>query len=128
MEEQNVPASLEWDGLDASATHLLAIDANDQAIGCARTLSHGSIGRMAVLQHWRRRGVGHALLESAIEICRRQGVDTIRLSAQTYAIHFYARFGFEVCSDEYLDAGIPHRDMQLSLSQGSEPSIQHSNC
>jgi predicted GNAT family N-acyltransferase len=112
--EQHVPPSLEWDGLDESATHLLALDAGGHAIGCARILNHECIGRMAVLKAWRGRGVGSALLNAAVDLCRRHGHGPIRLSAQVHAIPFYAAAGFEVCSEEYPDAGIPHRDMQLS--------------
>lgn len=111
--EQHVPPALEWDGLDETATHLLALDADGRAIGCARILNHASIGRMAVLKSWRGQGVGNALLSAAIELCRRHGHGPIRLSAQVHAIPFYAAAGFTVCSDEYPDAGIPHRDMQL---------------
>lgn len=111
--EQHVPPALEWDGLDETATHLLALDADDRAIGCARILNHASIGRMAVLKNWRGQGVGSALLSAAIELCRRHGRGPIRLSAQVHAIPFYAAAGFTVCSVEYPDAGIPHRDMQL---------------
>ena len=114
--EQQVPEALEWDGLDADAVHLLATSASGDAIGCARLLAEGRIGRMAVLEAWRRRGVGHALLQAAIAACRARGWHDITLSAQTHALAFYARAGFVVCSDEYLDAGIPHRDMKLNLS------------
>jgi predicted GNAT family N-acyltransferase len=113
IKEQRVPPELEWDGLDETATHLLALDANGDAIGCARILDHACIGRMAVLKEWRRRGVGRALLSAAVDLCRRYGHGPIRLSAQVHAIPFYAAAGFEVCSDEYMDAGIPHRDMRL---------------
>ena len=114
--EQQVPVALEWDGLDAAAIHLLARDNNQHAIGCARILSGGSIGRMAVLKSWRKQGVGHALLQAAIASCRSRGWLHISLSAQTHAIGFYERAGFVVCSEEYIDAGIPHRDMVLQLN------------
>jgi predicted GNAT family N-acyltransferase len=114
--EQQVPVALEWDGLDAAAIHLLARDKNQNAIGCARILAGGSIGRMAVLKNWRKQGVGHALLQAAIASCRSRGWLHISLSAQTHAIGFYQRAGFVVCSEEYLDAGIPHRDMLLQLN------------
>lgn len=116
IEEQHVPVELEWDGLDEEALHLLAFDLQGHAIGCARVLEDGSIGRMAVLAEWRKRGVGKALLQTAIDVCRACGHRTISLSAQTHAIAFYERAGFVVCSEEYPDAGIPHRDMRLELS------------
>lgn len=116
IREQAVPVTLEWDGLDEHAQHLLACDDHGLAIGCARILSGGVIGRMAVLPAWRRRGVGAALLAAAVDHCREQGWSPICLSAQTHAIGFYMRAGFVVCSEPYLDAGILHRDMRLDLS------------
>ena len=40
-------------------------------------------------------------------------IKKVKLSSQTYAIQFYEKLGFQVCSDEYMDAGIPHKDMRL---------------
>ncbi len=114
INEQQVPPGLEWDGLDESAIHLLALNADGKAIGCARILEPNIIGRMAVCKAWRRNGVGEALIATAIRLCRQCGHGPIRLSAQTHAIPFYERAGFRVCSEEYPDAGIPHRDMQLT--------------
>lgn len=116
IEEQAVPENLEWDGLDDAAVHVLAQDATGQPIGCARFLPDGSIGRMAVLPDWRHCGVGREILTALIELARKREFLRIRLSAQTHAIPFYEKFGFRVCSDVYDDAGIPHRDMQLTLS------------
>jgi len=110
--EQNVPVALEWDGLDEAAQHLLALSAAGGAIGCARLLGNGSIGRMAVLKPWRGLGVGAALLKAAIDYYQQQAQPVITLSAQLHAIAFYERFGFKVCSETYEDAGILHRDMR----------------
>jgi len=116
IEEQSVPEALEWDGLDETALHLLARDASGQAIGCARLLPEGKLGRMAVLPEQRGRGVGRHILQSALELACSQGLDEIILSAQVQAIPFYQQAGFEVCSGVYDDAGIPHRDMRLKLN------------
>ncbi len=113
--EQQVPVELEWDGLDESAQHLLALDHAGETIGCARLVGDGSIGRMAVLKHWRGFGVGAALLSEAIAYFRLHDAQTIMLSAQIHAIPFYQKAGFAVCSQPYLDAGILHVDMRLSI-------------
>jgi predicted GNAT family N-acyltransferase len=113
--EQRVPMTLEWDGLDSDAMHLLALDQQAQAIGCARVLHDGSIGRMAVIQEKRGIGVGKALLNAAIQMCKQQQLKTVTLSAQTHAIAFYNKAGFTVVSDVYLDANIAHVDMQLKI-------------
>lgn len=115
IEEQGVPEELEWDAEDACATHLLAVD-GELAIGCARLLPDGHIGRMAVLQPWRGIGVGRALLKTALEVAQAEGHNIVRLSAQTHAAGFYARHGFVAESDEYLEAGIPHLAMKISLN------------
>ncbi len=61
-------------------------------------------------------GLGAALIRAAIaEFRRHPGITTIRLGAQTHALGFYERLGFTATGPEYLDAGIPHRDMILPL-------------
>lgn len=116
IDEQGVPETLEWDADDACALHLLATDAGGQAVGCARILPDGHIGRMAVLKRWRGRGVGRALLAAALEAARANGHRTVRLSAQTHAAAFYAGAGFVAEGEEYLEAGIPHVAMRLDLA------------
>lgn len=113
VEEQKVPIALEWDDQDASAQHLLALSYSNEPIACARLLSSGSIGRMAVLKAWRGMGVGAKLLNKAIALHRQQGVSAIKLSAQVHSILFYQQAGFKVVSEPYLDGGILHVDMQL---------------
>lgn len=115
--EQQVPAALEWDELDAAALHLLAIDAQANVIGCARLLDNGSIGRMAVTKSWRGVGVGSALLNMAVSLHQQQGVVSITLSAQVHAVAFYAKAGFVISSPPYLDANIMHVAMQLRTSE-----------
>lgn len=111
--EQRVPVALEWDAYDVDAWHLLAFNQEDTAIGCARILHNGSIGRMAVLEEKRGHGVGSALLQAAIKLCQQNQLKQVTLSAQTHAIGLYEKAGFAIVSDVYLDANIPHVDMQL---------------
>ena len=115
IEEQTVPAAIEWDAEDANAIHLLALDHDKNPIGCARILIKGRIGRMAVLKNWRGCGLGRALLSQAIVICRELTLPKIAISSQTHAIKFYQQAGFVVTSDAYIDANIWHVDMELVL-------------
>ena len=115
VDEQRVPEALEWDGIDDACIQVLATAVSGEAIGTGRLLPDGHIGRMAVLKAWRGQGVGAALLRELIAAAREQGHTRAELSAQTHAIGFYRRFGFEVAGGEYLDAGIPHRAMWLEL-------------
>ena len=115
IHEQGVPVELEWDGLDLSCAHVLAWNDREEAIGTARMQQNGTIGRMAVLKDWRRRGVGRALLQTLLELAVRQGLPGVTLSAQTHALGFYERAGFHVVGKPFMDAGIPHRKMEKEL-------------
>jgi predicted GNAT family N-acyltransferase len=109
--EQGVPESLEWDGRDGEALQLLALDEAGEAVGTARLLPEGRIGRMAVLPGHRGRGIGGRLLQTLLEEARRRGLDRLELHAQRQVVNFYRRYGFLPIGEEYLEAGIPHRRM-----------------
>lgn len=115
IEEQGVPAELEHDEFDASSLHTLAVDAAGKVIGTGRLLPDGHIGRMAVLPAWRNQGVGAALLRRLLEAAGSRGMRRLVLNAQTRAIDFYARYGFMPEGEEFIEAGIAHLRMSLSL-------------
>lgn len=113
IKEQHVPVELEWDEFDEGATHILAYY-NNVPVGTARLLNSAHIGRMAVLKSWRGLGVGKKMLEFLMTLAHKKGMDSVQLSAQKHAVEFYKKQGFQVCSDEYQDAGIPHFTMKYT--------------
>lgn len=110
IQEQGISPEQEWDSDDASATHFLAYE-GDFAIGTARLLAGGCIGRLSILKDWRGLHIGEKLLLAAIEEAERQGLKQQFLTAQVHAAGFYERLGFSAISDEFIEAGIPHIDM-----------------
>jgi len=119
INEQQVPPDLEWDGYDRDCWHVIACTAQGEAIGTARMLYDGHIGRMAVLPPYRHQGVGSALLTALLDMARDSHLEEVILNAQTSALGFYQHHGFSICSDEFLDAGIPHRRMRKILNSAS---------
>ncbi len=117
VEEQGVPADLEWDDQDAGALHLLAEDAQGRALGTARLLPDGHIGRMAVSQGWRRRGLGSLLLQRALQEAHRRGLARVVVNAQTYVMAFYERHGFVAEGEGFLEAGMPHHRMTRAVPE-----------
>ncbi len=120
IREQGVPAELEWDGLDATSRHALAVSAKGDAVGCGRIIPpQGSaparVGRLAVLREWRGKMVGTALLEALLDYARGMNYREVIVHAQIQAKPFYRRFGFEEEGDAFMDAGIPHIVMRLPL-------------
>lgn len=118
IEEQGVSEADELDDLDDAALHLLALR-DGRPVGSARLLVAGDtvkVGRVCVLADQRGRGLGAALMQAAVAEARGMPrVVRVKLGAQTHALGFYARLGFEAFGPEFLDAGIPHRDMVLVL-------------
>ncbi len=117
IEEQGVSEADELDDLDGVAVHLLAI-VDGRPMGSARIIpgeGYGKIGRVCVLAEARGTGLGAALMREAVQECRRLGLKTARLGAQTHALGFYEALGFEAVGPVFDDAGIPHREMILTL-------------
>ena len=118
IEEQGVSEADEADDLDDQAVHILVLQ-DGAAVGSARLLAMGDVGkvgRVCVLQKLRGTGLGAALMQAAIAQFRTMPeIRRVKLGAQLHALPFYERLGFIPYGDEYLDAGIGHRDMVLDL-------------
>lgn len=111
--EQKVDEASEIDAYDPTALHYVAVLDGD-VVGTLRlidTAEHMKIGRVAVRQTMRGKGTAQAMMQAAMDAARAMGRTRFYLSAQTDKIGFYERFGFVASGSEYLDEGIPHRDM-----------------
>ncbi|MEW2247374.1 GNAT family N-acetyltransferase [Streptomyces sp. NPDC058733] len=128
VHEQGVPEDIEYDAYDADAVHVLAVRADGMPLGTGRLLYGeaaaaknggdplvGSLGRLAVTREARGLGVGAALVRAVEEAARARGLSAVDLHAQTHALGFYERLGYEVYGPEFPDAGIPHRAMRRPL-------------
>jgi predicted GNAT family N-acyltransferase len=113
--EQGVPVELEWDEADEVSTHAVAYDEAAQPVATGRLLPDGHIGRMAVRKSARGQGIGAQVLHALLEEAKRLGYRELVLHAQTHAVNFYAQHGFLSQGDEFMEAGIPHRMMTLTL-------------
>ncbi len=115
IEEQGVPKDLEWDGLDDDADHFIALNEAGVALGTARLLKTGQIGRMAVIAELRGRGIGRQLLESAVSHAVALGMTRVFLHAQRHAEEFYRKSGFAPTGEQSIEAGIEHVEMDMKL-------------
>jgi predicted GNAT family N-acyltransferase len=117
VDEQNVPEEEEIDQFESSSTHFVAYE-NGQPIAAGRFREvdgYGKVERICVLKEYRKSGAGKAIMETIESFAQENGFSTLKLNAQTHAIPFYSRLNYEVISDEFIDAGIPHKTMKKSL-------------
>ncbi|MFC9226310.1 GNAT family N-acetyltransferase [Streptomyces hygroscopicus] len=131
--EQRIPEEEEMDAYDAHAVHLLATDAEGAPVGTVRFL-HGAaadkkyahagvdgattavLGRLAVTRAARGTGLGAELVRAVEAEARRRGLAEVYLEAQTHALGFYERLGYEAYGAEFDEgSGIPHRAMRRPL-------------
>ncbi|MET9443897.1 GNAT family N-acetyltransferase [Streptomyces sp. NPDC006610] len=126
--EQGVPEDIEYDAYDAGALHVLAVREDGVPLGTGRLLygdgvaaktggdpAVGSLGRLAVAKEARGLGVGVALVRAIEDAARARGLAAVDLHAQTHALGFYERLGYEAYGPEFPDAGIAHRAMRRAL-------------
>ncbi|SFX03673.1 GNAT family N-acetyltransferase [Marinospirillum alkaliphilum] len=121
--EQQIPADEEWDEQDAVSEHFLLL-VNDRPVATARVTPDGKIGRLAVLQPLRGKGLGEKIMQRAIEHCRRIGLKKVGLNAQISALGLYQKLGFKAAGEEYMEVGIPHLPMELELTTEQQQDSQ----
>jgi predicted GNAT family N-acyltransferase len=130
IEEQGVPEPLEIDEKDDDSTHVVAYrDAEADAtsvggsaipVGAGRLREVedgvGKLERIAVLEPHRGNGIGSELVAELEAVADERGLSTLTMHAQTPVEGMYRKLGYETTSDEFEEAGIPHVEMEKSLS------------
>lgn len=119
VQEQRIPAEMEWDAADAQCLHAVAYNRLGVALGTGRLLEHvpgvAKIGRMAVRRAVRGGHVGRAVLDALLNAARERGEREALLHAQTSAAAFYLRAGFMPRGPAFEEAGIMHIEMVKAL-------------
>ncbi len=119
VDEQEVPEDLEIDELEADSHHLvLYVDRKPVATARIYEIDDGyyKIQRVAVYKDQRGKGYGAQAIQEAEKKIRELGGTKIILGAQLHALPFYEKLGYQVSSEEYMDAGIPHHDVTKKLN------------
>jgi predicted GNAT family N-acyltransferase len=113
IDEQNVPEEEEIDQFEKDAVHFVSYQEDAPvAAGRFRVVDgFGKVERICVLKEARNTGAGKAIMREIEAYAQKKALHKLKLNAQTHAIPFYANLGYEVVSEEFLDAGIPHKTM-----------------
>lgn len=117
--EQNCPYQ-DADYIDQDSLHVLGLGPDRELMGYARIVPMGkvypayaSIGRVVINEKNRGQNLGAALMGQTNSWAKEYMEGPIKISAQSYAIPFYEKLGYEVVGDEYLEDDIPHKAMIL---------------
>jgi YbgC/YbaW family acyl-CoA thioester hydrolase len=119
IDEQQIPADMEWDEADKVAVHAVACNRLGKPLATGRLLEHvpgtAKIGRMAVRADMRGSAVGRAVLDALMARARDRGDREVLLHAQSSAAGFYRKAGFTTRGPEFEEAGIRHVEMVCAL-------------
>ncbi len=119
IDEQKIPAEMEWDAADSECLHAVAFNRLGVAVATGRLLEHvpgvAKIGRMAVRRPLRGGHVGRAVLDALMATARQRGEREVILHAQMGAEPFYRRAGFHQRGPVFDEAGIAHVEMVRAL-------------
>ncbi len=74
-----------------------------------------AIGRVVTLKDIRMDGYGKEIMHFSIASIKTQYNSNIRIMAQCYLTKFYSDFGFKIDGPEFLEDGIPHVEMLLTI-------------
>ncbi len=112
--EQKYPAEKEFDEYEETAWHYCIFD-GCEVVGTGRLIKLDEktfkLGRIAVKKTMRGQHLGEKIVNALVEKGKSLGAEVLRISAQTYAVPFYEKLGFAVCSAEFMDENLPHIDM-----------------
>ena len=118
IEEQNVPENEEVDGDDPGCDHIL-LTVSGIPVGAARLKYYNDfikVQRVCVLKNYRGQGIGSKIINFIIRHVEKNDIrSSVRLGSQIHALEFYKRLGFIEFGEEYLDAGILHKDMEFQI-------------
>ncbi|AWK53033.1 GNAT family N-acetyltransferase [Clostridium beijerinckii] len=121
IQEQKIICEEELDGLDDKCIHVF-LEENERVVAYCRIVPKGinheniSIGRVLVLNEFRKKGIAQEMLKETVEYIKSNFQENkIVLSSQLYAKSLYENVGFIVTSDIYEEAGIPHIEMHKLL-------------
>ena len=121
VDEQKVPAEMEWDEDDKTALHCVAVNRMGMPLATGRLLQQAPgvarIGRMAVKKQMRGSDLGRRVLHALMDAARARGDRQVLLHAQCSAEGFYQRSGFAPHGAVFEEAGIAHIEMVRDLSR-----------
>jgi predicted GNAT family N-acyltransferase len=118
VQEQGISEDMVFDRYDREALHVVVKD-GQKVIGTARvqflTDNQAKLERMAVLKHYRRKGIGKEMLLFLDAVWKDNKVQQVIIHAQFKVVSFYKLCGFDELGLPFREAGIKHMKMRKRL-------------
>ena len=114
VREQGISEDLVFDEHDREALHIVVKD-GERVIGTARVQfladNQAKLERMAILKHYRHKGIGKEMLLFLDAVWKDKQVQQVIIHAQLEVVPFYKLYGFDEFGLPFREAGIKHIEM-----------------
>jgi predicted GNAT family N-acyltransferase len=118
VREQGISEELVFDGHDKEALHMVVKD-GQRVIGSARVQflpdNQAKLERMAILERYRRKGIGKEMLLFLDAVWKDKQVQQVIIHAQLEVVPFYKLCGFDELGLPFREAGIKHIKMRKQV-------------
>ncbi len=118
VREQGISEELVFDEHDREALHMVVKD-GERVIGTARVQflagNQAKLERMAILKHYRRKGIGKEMLLFLDAVWKAKQVQQVIIHAQLEVVPFYKLCGFDELGLPFREAGIKHIKMRKQV-------------
>lgn len=119
VEEQGIPLELELDDFDSRTTHYVGFTAAKPVTTARVSINDQDNGwhiqRVATLSEARGHGYAAKLMKTIISDAKEAGIHKLDLGAQVSSRGFYEKLGFKPVGEPFMDAGIQHIEMILTI-------------
>lgn len=117
--EQKVDINIEMDEKDREAIHFIG-SRDEEIIATCRLVVDGTsakLGRMAIAKSFRRQNLGRQLIAYVEDYAKKHNILKIVASAQIQALDFYLKNGYQIDSELFYEADIPHKTVYKKLDR-----------
>jgi predicted GNAT family N-acyltransferase len=118
VREKGISEDLVFDGHDRETLHMVVKD-REKVIGSARvqflTDNQAKLERMAILKHYRRKGIGKEMLLFLDTVWKDKQMQQVIIHAQLEVVPFYKLCGFDELGLPFQEAGIKHIKMRKQV-------------
>ncbi|MGZ8537588.1 MAG: GNAT family N-acetyltransferase [Flavisolibacter sp.] len=73
--------------------------------------------QMAVLEEYRGRKIGNAIIEFSEKTAKEKGYSTLMIHARDQVMEFYNKSGYEIAGEQFFEVGMGHHRMEKKLDR-----------
>lgn len=109
-----------WEMHDEKSWHFVAVE-KDIVIGCVVLVplyheqTKTQLMQMAVETNQQGKGIGKLLVNELLSFCKSKGIKEVLCHSRENAVPFYLNLGFHVYDEPFVEVGIQHSHMRITI-------------